>query len=851
MLNESQALARRFLQLGIDDRRRFIEKLRASELAFAELPIVPAPRSNVLPLSHAQSRQWFLWRLDERNTAYHICAGLRLQGRLVWEALVAAFTALVARHESLRTVFRGADDGVGEQIIQPPEPVDVPLLDLSAVTEASRAAATAEAAGNIAHAPFDLTVGPLFRAGVIRVSAEEHILVVAMHHIVSDGWSMEIIVNDFTELYRAKLENRAARLEALPVQYADYAVWQRNWLAAGEQEQQLQYWRNVLGSEHPPLPLPTDYPRAATLQYRAAHHSFDLPESLIASLRERARQHDATLFMVLLTGFQALLYRYTNHSDIRVGRANANRNRPEVQGVVGFFVNTQVLRSEIHARMTLQSLLEHVRAAEMGAQEHLDLPFEQLVEALSPRRSLNHPPLFQVMMNHQRRNVPLLPQLPGLALQIYALGEQQAQLDLTLSTTEHADGSVKASLTYARELFDPQTIARLAQHYVRVLHALAGDLQQTIGDALDEIAAEAQRAKMAELKTRRRAQVRQIPRARRQRITTLAEFRPLLDDTALPLVCTPSVDGLSLSQWAKNHRDDIQNRLQRHGAILFRGFVVNDAAEFNACIDAIGGTALEYRLRSSPRTQVDAALHVYTSTDYPASEKIFPHNESSYAPEFPLQLFFYCHTPATARGETPIGDTRQVLERIDAEVRECFQRRQVMYVRNFGDGLGLAWQDVFQTTSAKEVEQYCAAVGSTVEWLPGERLRIRSVGPAIVKHPGTGELSWFNHATFFNALTFPPSIRGTLLSRYAPDELPQNTFYGDGAPIEPEVIRHLQAAYRDAMVEFPWKTHDVLLLDNLITAHARNEFIGPRRILVGMAGTGRAIDLQHRERGNA
>jgi alpha-ketoglutarate-dependent taurine dioxygenase len=242
---------------------------------------------------------------------------------------------------------------------------------------------------------------------------------------------------------------------------------------------------------------------------------------------------------------------------------------------------------------------------------------------------------------------------------------------------------------------------------------------------------------------------------------------------------------------------------------------------------------------------------VYTSTEYPASERIFPHNENSYAAEFPLRLFFYCETPPAQGGETPIGDARAMLREIHPEVRERFTRKQVLYVRNFGDGLGLPWQDVFQTDRREEVEHYCARRGIEVEWRSGGRLHTRRKGPAIVRHPQTGELSWFNHATFFNALTLPERARVDLLREFGPDELPQNTFYGDGSPIEPDVISHLQDVYRKAMVEFTWQQGDLLMIDNLSTAHARNAFSGTRRILVGMTGTGKSEELELRPEDSA
>jgi alpha-ketoglutarate-dependent taurine dioxygenase len=326
--------------------------------------------------------------------------------------------------------------------------------------------------------------------------------------------------------------------------------------------------------------------------------------------------------------------------------------------------------------------------------------------------------------------------------------------------------------------------------------------------------------------------------------TDLVRTDPLYTDKPLPLVVRPIVKGVDLAVWAAHNREWIETRVLQHGALLFRDFAVKGVTEFEQCIQAISGEALEYRFRASPRTQVQG--HIYTSTEYPADQSIFPHNEHAYSPRFPLRLYFFCVTPAQQGGETPIGDTRHVLQAIPAPIRERFSHTNVMYVRNYGDGFGLPWQTVFQTTDRAEVEAYCRSVNIAVEWRDGNRLRTRHVGPAIVKHPRTGEEVWFNHATFFHVSTLEPSIRQALLAEFREQDLPQNTYYGDGTPIEPAVLEALRAAYRQAMIVFPWQQGDVLLLDNMLAVHGRQPFSGPRQVVVGMAEPLQSADLQVR-----
>ncbi|HYY42246.1 MAG TPA: TauD/TfdA family dioxygenase [Pyrinomonadaceae bacterium] len=314
---------------------------------------------------------------------------------------------------------------------------------------------------------------------------------------------------------------------------------------------------------------------------------------------------------------------------------------------------------------------------------------------------------------------------------------------------------------------------------------------------------------------------------------SLVKTSLLIAGQGLPLVVEPAVRGVALCAWAAGNRAFIEAHLAEHGGLLFRNFNVAGAGEFEQFIEACAGEPLEYRERSSPRSPVGG--NIYTSTDHPADQSIFLHNENSYQDAWPLKIFFYCATPAARGGETPIADVRRIYNRIDPQIRARFAERQWMYIRNFGDGFGLPWPAVFQTTDKQAVEAHCARHGISVEWKDGDRLRTRAVRPAIAKHPRTGELVWFNHATFFHVTTLEPNLRATLLREFGVEDVPTNTCYGDGTPIEPEVLEHLRAAYAQETVSFAWQQGDILLLDNMLVAHGRAPYEGARRILVGMA----------------
>jgi alpha-ketoglutarate-dependent taurine dioxygenase len=315
---------------------------------------------------------------------------------------------------------------------------------------------------------------------------------------------------------------------------------------------------------------------------------------------------------------------------------------------------------------------------------------------------------------------------------------------------------------------------------------------------------------------------------------SLVRTSALVPGRELPLLVEPALPGVDLLQWAEGCRDWIEEKLLAAGALLFRGFGVESAEEFHQAVEAISGSPpLEYTERSSPRSEV--SRNIYTSTDYPPDQPIFPHNEHSYKDAFPLRLYFYCARPSSAGGETPVVDCRAVYDRLPEEVRRRFEDSGYVYQRNFGEGFGLPWQTVFQTEDPRQVEEYCRQHQIEVEWRPEGKLRTRQRRRVSARHPRSGEWSWFNHMTFFHVSTLPPLVREALLADFAEEDLPNQTYYGDGTSIEPEVLELMRQAYLEEKVLFPWRAGDVLLIDNLLTAHAREPFEGARQVLVAMA----------------
>ncbi|WP_415757294.1 amino acid adenylation domain-containing protein [Pseudomonas sp. LT1P18] len=480
---DSLKLARRFIGLPLEKRQMFLAALQKEGVDFARFPIPAGVEAeDRQALSYAQQRMWFLWQLDPQSGAYNLPGAVRLTGQLNLSALEQAFASLVERHETLRTVFqRQADD----TLLQVPAsaPLVIDQVDFSALPATERERAVAQAAEQQSVLPFDLATGPLLRVTLLKLADQEHVLLLTLHHIVSDGWSMNVLIDEFIRCYDAFEAGAQPQLAPLPIQYSDYALWQRRWLEAGEQARQLDYWQAQLGAEHPVLELPTDHPRPAMPSYRGTRYEFAVDAQLAEQLRATAQKHNITLFMLLLGAFNALLHRYTGQTDIRVGVPIANRNRAEVEGLIGFFVNTQVLRIQLNGQTRVDDLLRAIKETALGAQTHQDLPFERLVEALKLERSLSHTPLFQVMYNHQPQvaDISTVSTASGLALGVIEWEGRTTQFDLTLDTYEKG-GKLHAALTYANDLFDAATIARMAQHWTHLLQGMVSDSQQRISD---------------------------------------------------------------------------------------------------------------------------------------------------------------------------------------------------------------------------------------------------------------------------------------------------------------------------------------------------------------------------------
>lgn len=471
---------------------------------------------NQFPLSFAQQRLWFLDQLQPGNPAYTMMATVRLRGDLDEVALKQAWQDLVQRHESLRTRFVLVD-GQPRQQVQPTGVVSSTRLDWSDLSPAEQPAAIQAQALDLVQQPFDLERDGLVRSRLIQLDVETHVLLLTLHHIVSDGWSMEVLIRELAILYDAHQRGQRPQLPSQPIQYADFAVWQRQFLQGDVLEKQLSYWRSRLSPAVLPS-LPTDFPRPAVRSHHGHRHLLGISAELTAQLQDLSQQANATLFMTTLAAFQVLLCDYAQQSAIRVGTPIANRDRPEVANLIGFFTNTLVLCAEVDSDISFRQWLCQGRDEAVNAYAHQDLPFEKLVDELQPERNLSQTPLYQVWFYLQDDPVATV-SFPGLTLEPIEVDLGTAKHDLKLGLWKSPQG-LQGALEYSTDLFESATIERLARSYEDLLTEIARDPEQLIQDLIQHLQQQRQQQIVGQQKALLSTQRRKLRGTRRQTFTS-------------------------------------------------------------------------------------------------------------------------------------------------------------------------------------------------------------------------------------------------------------------------------------------------------------------------------------------
>jgi len=796
-------------------------------------PVLPVAPAAFYDVSASQQTLWLSAQLQRSAAVYNIPGAYMLHGKLDTTALEQAFRALIQRHEILRTVFPLIDGRIRQQVIPAADHhYHMPLIDLQAATE--QEAQVKHWANQAASLEMDIEKGPLLHTTLLRLSAEKHLLLFTMHHLVADGWSMEVIIHDLLAYYHAFTNNLPEPLQPLKVQYKDFAAWQNQQLEGDAYEMHLQYWKNQFADTPPVLELPLDKQPNKDTPAAGTDIPFAINGATRAALEQLCRDNGITMYTLLLSAYQLLFAAITRQTDLVVATPFAGRTHPDLEPLVGPFMNTLPIRIKLLPEEKISALLQRVQQQLLEAFKHGMVTLERFAGLLNGPDTTGPHNFYQVGFTWQNtqqitgNNGPY--GFEGLEVELYDTDDKYVKTTCWLHAADLGD-RIQCSLLYNHALLLPETAATFTRLFLSILEMMIA-APETIATRLLSDPAFAVKRKPMSKKFSKENTFSQFLQTKTTAIQVtapeLVKITPLANGLGYPLMITPTVPGVSLLQWLQQHTGEVQQRLQETGALLFRDFEINGLADFHSFAAIIGGPPMDYMDQSSPRSRL--ADKVYTSTDQPSSQHINMHNELSYSRHWPLQIIFHCMQLQCTGGETPICDSRRVLAQLSPATRRRFEEKGIMYYRNLQEGFGLSWQDVYQTNDPEAVAAYCRLHNIRFSWKSEQQLQTWWVKPAIVKHPVTGEPLWFNHGLFFNER----SLAGHIREGISAEELPFNTFYGDGSPIEPEVIEEIANAYAAAKVVFPWKKGDILLLDNMLMSHGRNPYDGARKIVVSM-----------------
>ncbi|MBK5550281.1 amino acid adenylation domain-containing protein, partial [Pseudomonas sp. TH03] len=784
------------------------------------------------PLSLVQRRLWIAEQLSGGTAAYGMPMALRLRGELSVERLISSFAEVVRRHEVLRTAYTQDDEGDPIAMIAEQVELDFPVIDLSGLSRSAQEEWVAQAALENARTPIDMEHAPLLRGRILHLGPTEHVMLYAMHHIISDGWSMGVLVNELVQIYDRSKVGDLTPLPALEVQYSDFAIWQQELEQQGVLARQAEYWKTRLAGYNGQLSLPLDKPRGLTPSYEGDAVQFQLDTTLSAALRQLSRDAGVTLYSTLLASFQVLLHQVSGGADVLVGADVAGREQPELERLIGFFVNVLPLRSQFDAGTPFAKFLAQTQETLLSAMEHQNLPFDMIVDASGVPRHKGMNPLVQVLF--VMNNLPGRTQaMGGLSVESLPALDTHSKFDMALFVDDE-EGQLLGNWQFATSVFGHERIQHLVKAWIALLEQIVADQDIQLGAIsmpVDNLAVATKPAVPG-------PKADKLGKFLKRGVASAAKARPapmreslIAAPQPFPLLLEPNEPHLDLIEWINHNRPLIEAKLATHAGILFRGFELDGIQGFEAFAEAIQ-PGLYGQYGDLPKKE--GGKNTYRSTPYPERKMILFHNESSHQDRWPRKQMFYCEQAAPVGGATPVVDCRLMYEKLPADLRDKFEEKGLLYVRTFTDNLDVSWQHFFKTEDRAEVEARCRAGGIEWRWLDNNELQTRTPGPAIIRHPVTGAKSFFNQVQLHHIYWLEPDVREDLLSMFGLDRMPRHVFYGDGTPIEDEVMQRIGDLYEECAVRFDWQKGDAILLDNMLVAHARDPFEGPRKIVVAM-----------------
>ena len=749
-----------------------------------------------------------------------------IYGTIETKGMQAAWQKIVDRHPALRTAFVWEKHEQPAQIVYRQAVLSFEELDWRILSPDEQNSTFEDFLHADRTRGFDLNVAPLMRLTIIRLEENISKIVWTNHHLILDAWCVSVLLREIFTVYEAARKGLEPVLP--PVNdYKAYIAWLKRQNIADAEH----FWRGYLANfSRRTRIIPESNSTAGDNFF---NEKLRISTETTQQLMQLARRYQLTANTVLQGAWSLFLMHLSRENDVLFGTVFSGRppSLPGVEAIIGLFINTLPVRVQVEQNMNLSEWLKqlHTKNAELYEWEHT--PFSKIAgwSDVEPRT-----PLFEsilVFMN-AAADVENFKTAELEIRDVYSLGH--SNYPLTVRVTPSAEMLIEA--IYNERRITGATVKVWLSRFAALLGEFVRSEDRNVSELLDFLDADARKQSEMQAKQRRSSLMSQIRTVKPKTVTftneRLVTTEFLKDAPTFPIVFRSVEANVDVIGWLNENRATLNEQLLRRGAILLRGFMPGDIQMFEGVLKTLNTELLPYKERSTPRSAIKG--NIYTSTEYPAHQHIALHNEFSYAATFPRKILFFCEYPAVQGGETPIADCRRVFNLLEPEVREEFIRKGIMYARNYGTGIDLSWQEVFQTDDKREVEDHCRRAPMEFEWLDENRLRTRQIRPAVIKHPETDEVVWFNQAHLFHISNLGEETSRSMLEEFGKENLPRNAYYGDGSPIPDEIMNLVRVAYQKSQIAFAWERGDVLILDNILIAHGRHPYAGKRKIAVAM-----------------
>ncbi len=773
-------------------------------------------------LSPAQFPIWLDIEKNNFDESYNISGLYRLEGALNQNVMRRVCEFLVNRHEVLRSIIINVDGVPKLKVCELSKISDfIQFIEIRSDDNGKRD--LDQLVNEKLNIHFELEKGPLIRMMFFMRSKHEYFMALAAHHIIFDEWSAYILLKELLRIYEAMYLNTNNYPKPLKLQFKDIAAWQRNHQKQKENQGNKDYWKQKAKVFSANITLPSDEKRDLQ-SYDAEKVSFVFDEELMQPIKEIIQKWDVTLFSFMMAVWNIVVSCLTGKRDILIGSPIAGRNHQDLQNQIGLYLRMMLVGNRVSKELFIQEFVRNVKNEIIECMEYSDLP----IHFSSPKpRNPGSRQLFNIGFTWHDFDLYKSKSVENSVLKITV--EKLAYLNkVKTDVWLHGQGKTNCidfTLKYRKSLYKPKTVDAWITLFKKTVKMIIDNPSSTISSLINSTKSH----EMKRNEVKKKSNLNKFFKTKAAAID-LSNKQPvresLIDDTRpYPLVLKPVREDVSLKEWAHGNLSMIEEKLKSNGAILFRDFNIQNVRDFDEIVATVGMERMGYTDQSSPRTNVGKSL--YTSTDYPAGESINLHSELSYSNDWPMQILFYCFRKSESGGQTPIADTRRVLAGISEKTKNKFRIKGIKYERKLQKGLGLSWQEVYQTDSKEEVVAYLNLHNIDYKWINDDYLKVSWRKPAIYKHPHTQEEVWFNHGYFFNARQLGHLIDSVPVT-------PFNTYYGDGEIIEDSVFQELKIAFEESKIQFDWMDGDILLLDNMAMAHARTPYQGERKVYVGM-----------------